>query len=109
MPSLEEKEKYADEIKTAVQPKRNENKMEDSKLAAQDEKAAAAARARELERERAVATPTDFAFDFGKGLRQTNSFDASNGEYMCAESLKMCLLCLVKVSYHRFPLVFACL
>lgn len=38
------------------------------------------ARARDQERERAVATPTDFALDFGKGLRPTGSFDASNGE-----------------------------
>eukprot|EP00546_Thalassionema_frauenfeldii_P010354 CAMPEP_0178910146 /NCGR_PEP_ID=MMETSP0786-20121207/8931_1 /TAXON_ID=186022 /ORGANISM="Thalassionema frauenfeldii, Strain CCMP 1798" /LENGTH=856 /DNA_ID=CAMNT_0020582357 /DNA_START=197 /DNA_END=2767 /DNA_ORIENTATION=- len=31
-----------------------------------------------LERERAVATPTDFAVDFGKGHKHSESFDASN-------------------------------
>lgn len=46
-----------------------------------EEKSAAAAKARDLERERAVTTPTDFALDFGKGLRPTGSFDASNGEF----------------------------
>jgi len=69
-----------DDRKKAAIPKTSaESKKEDtSKPSTQEEKAAAAAAARDLERERVVATPTDFALDFGKGLRPTGSFDASN-------------------------------
>lgn len=71
----------ADDKKKAAISKK---KKDASKLVAEEEKsaaaAAAAATARDLERERIVATPTDFAMDFGKGLRPTGSFDASNGE-----------------------------
>lgn len=81
VPTLDDKDKK----KPAVQPK------EDSKPAAQDEKAAAAAtaKARDLERERVVATPTDFSLDFGKGLRPTGSFDASNGKCKCRKDENM--------------------
>ena len=73
-----------DDRKKAAIPKSSaESKKEDtSKLSSRRRKvAAAAAAARDLERERVVATPTDFALDFGKGLRPTGSFDASNGKY----------------------------
>jgi hypothetical protein len=72
-----------DDRKKAAIPKSSaESKKEDTSIpSTQEEKAAAAAAARDLERERVVATPTDFALDFGKGLRPTGSFDASNGKY----------------------------
>ena len=69
-----------DDRKEAAIPK-SSSKKDASKLSAEEEKsAAAAAAARDLERERVVATPTDFALDFGKGIRPTGSFDASNGK-----------------------------
>lgn len=74
----------ADDKKKAAISKKS-GKKDASKLVAEEEKsaaaAAAAATARDLERERIVATPTDFAMDFGKGLRPTGSFDASNGAF----------------------------
>jgi hypothetical protein len=71
-----------DRKKAAIPKSIAESKKEDTSIpSTQEEKAAAAAAARDLERERVVATPTDFALDFGKGLRPTGSFDASNGKY----------------------------
>jgi hypothetical protein len=78
-----------DDRKKAAIPKSSaESKKEDTSkpFFTQEEKAAAAAAARDLERERVVATPTDFALDFGKGLRPTGSFDASNGK--CCQSIQ---------------------
>jgi len=83
------------------------NKKDEAKTETQEERSAAA-RASDLERERAVATPTDFALDFGKGLRPTGSFDASNGK----DALLKSALCCAAIENYVSPesiLVYVCL
>lgn len=84
VPSLDTKE-----TSTAPEPSKADDG--DKKIAAKIE-AQDSQKARDQERERAVATPTDFALDFGKGLRQTNSFDASNGkEHFSIDEILSCV------------------
>jgi hypothetical protein len=70
VPTLEKKEKKPEQ-------KDSGEEKEEAKPEVQEEKSA---KALDQERERSVATPTDFPLDFGRGLRPTNSFDASNGK-----------------------------
>jgi hypothetical protein len=70
VPTLEKKEKRPEQTDGGEE-------KEEAKPEVQEEKSA---KALDQERERSVATPTDFVLDFGRGLRPTNSFDASNGK-----------------------------
>lgn len=90
MPSFEKDAQKGSERQKSPDELKNDGD-ENKKLAARPEGMAdesehnMAARARDQERERIVATPTDFSLDFGKGLRPTGSFDASNGELFFGE------------------------